>query len=272
MAKQKDCDCKIVLHKAEQVNVKNQATGKMEPKLVETTTETLVPNIKQGEIVPMLQHLETYLNRNYDILDVVTLPNAQNQHQSTFKFNIGFDHEDWIDTVAKGLKKKVKKQGHETKSHSYRVAFAIYNIDKNTPVFQQDFPQSTVVNATPIFQDIVFEKIVSMQQKMRVAVLRVLDIATDKNDPNNEKITPLYSHAFCSIMVDGTPDLRGTGMYFRNGDKSRCTKLVINSKMRSVSGGGKSYFGNQAEAVAAINNVVEEISKHNRRGLKQNGK
>ena len=277
MARLKDSEYKLVLHETEQKEVKNQRTGQTETKLVETTTDTLTPKIKQGEIVPLLQHLERYLNRKYQVLDVVRLSNGiiddpVKTSSSIIKYNIGFEHENWIDSVARRLKKKAQKQERKTKYHSYIVSFAVYNIDKIQPVFQQDFTQSTVINATPIFKDIVFEKIVNMQQKMRVAVLRVLDVATDKDNPDDKKYTPLYAHAFCSSMVDGVPDMRGTGMHFRNGDKTRCTKLVINHKVRMVSGGEKSYFGNQQEAVSAIQTIVNEISKHNRRGLKQHGK
>lgn len=220
-------------------------------------------NIESAGLIALLKEEKQSIDDNYTKIHVERIADGLKISRP-----VG-NNTEWVDRLAQTL--KLGKTRIVNNTHSYVVSFAVYKIDRLDPAFHQDFPQSYVINSTQKFQDDVFSKIVDMQQKMRVAVLRVLDVATDIDDPKNEKYTPLCAVVFYPNMIVGMPDMKKTGVRLNYNDR-RCVKLTINKKIRMKTGGMKSYFANQQDAVDAINNVVAEISKYNRRKFKTNGK
>ena len=234
------------------------------------TIDTIATNVDSLELIPLLKNIKNFIDRKYASVDIIRMDSKNQKDETKFIYKVGLD-KDWVAGVSKSLKLGQPKE--QKFSHSYIVSYAIYGLDKKSPVFQHDYPQSTVINSEKLFQNVVFEKMFDMQQKLRVAVLRVYDVTTDKDDSSDKNYTPLYSHVIYPSH-DVTPDLTGTGVHIRHnsGKHDRCTPVIFNKKIHQGIGGDKIYFVNQGDAIRAVQAVIDEIKKYGKRNLKENGK
>ena len=226
---------------------------------------TLHQNIKSTGLIALLKKEKQSIDRNYTQISVERIADGLK-----IFVNVG-GNKDWVERVAKTL--KLGQSCIAKNTHSYCVSYSIYKNDMH-PVFVIDFPQETVLKSGAQFKELVCDKMFGMQNGLRVAVLRVLDIATDKQDADNQKETPIYSHVFYPSTVLGLPDLRGTGVAIRHNTNiyDRCTPVMFNRKKRSGDGGANVYFGNQQIVMEQLDNIIDIISKYRIRSLKQNGK
>lgn len=240
------------------------------------SVDTIASNVDSLELMSFLKNIKNFIDKHYASVDIIRT-NAKKQIDTTkkeetkFMYKTGADY-DWVDKASKSLglgqSKKIRCK------HSFVVRYSIYKKDKLQPVFVQDYPQTAVVNSMPLFQDTIFEKMFGMQHNLRVAVLRVVDIAYDKDNPNTMiKEAPIYSRAIYPAS-ENVPDLVGTGVYSRQteGKYERCTPVTFNAKARTISGGEKLYFVNQPDAMGAVADVVNVIKKYGKRNLRTNGK
>lgn len=239
--------------------------------------DTIASNMDSVELMTVLKNIKSFIDKKYALVDIMRTDtndkiDSVKKESTKFMYKVGSDY-DWVDKASRAL--RVGQPRNSRCKHSFVVRYSIYKKDKLPPVFVQEYPQKTVVNCGQLFQDTVFEKMFSMQHNLRVAVLRVVDIASDKDNPNLIiKETPIYSRAIYP-SVENVPDLVGTGVYSRRkteGTYERCTPVTFNTKVRTVSGGEKLYFINQPDAINAVNDVVNVIKKFGKRSLKQNEK
>ena len=234
--------------------------------------DTIASNVDSLELMSFLKNIKNFIDKHFASVDIIRTDakkqiDTTKKEETKFMYKTGADY-DWVDKASKSLglgqSKTIRCK------HSFVVRYSIYKKDKLHPVFVQDYPQTAVVNSMPLFQDTVFEKMFGMQNNLRVAVLRVVDIAYDKDNPNTMiKETPIYSRAIYPAS-ENVPDLTGTGVRLRgNTDKKeRCTPVRFNRKIRMDIGNQKIRFGNTPEVINGINRVIEEIAKYNRRQQK----
>lgn len=227
--------------------------------------KTLAKSVDAQKLIPWLNTQESFINDNFSRISVERLKDSLKIY-----VNVGSDKK-WIDKVSGYF--KLCRKNTETKSHSYNVVCEIY-CEKLTPVCKFETAQSTVINSTQIYQNLVFEKMYTFRENFRVAVLKLVDIVTDKNNPENEVQNNLYSHAFYPFYVNGWPDLAGTGMHLKSNyrNNERFTRVNFVQKVRTGTGGQNIYFANQLEVVNTIQEIVAEISKYGTRQSRQNGK
>lgn len=238
------------------------------------SVDTIAPNVDSLELMPVLKNIKSFLDKNYATVDIIqteknSTKDIAERSEAKFTYKVG-QNSDWVNKAGRVF--KLGQQDVRQYSHSYVVYYAIYNTEQNTPVFQHEFPQSAVINSTKMFQDFVFEKLFDKQYKLRVAVLKVIDIATNKQEEADTHRSPIYSRVMYSSDCELAPVLIGTGVHIRKcSDKQfRCTPLTFNKKVRTVMGGDKQYFVNQGDAVNVIQDIVNVIKKYGKRSLKQN--
>lgn len=227
---------------------------------------TLHKNVKSGKLIPLLDADKKFIDNNFARLSVERIADG-------LKIVVNVDaNKNWVERVSKAF--KLGQPHIVTNTHSYCVSYSIYNKNDAHPIFIIDFPQETVLKSGEQFKELVCEKMFHMQHDLRVAVLRVLDVATDKSDADDQKYTPIYSHVFYPSTILGLPDLRGTGVNIRhNSDRrDRCTPVMFNRKKRTGDGSVNVYFGNQPMVMEQLDNIIDIISKRGVRSLKQNEK
>lgn len=227
--------------------------------------KTLKKSIDAQKMISWLNEQESFINDNFSKISVERI-------KDNLKIYVNVDGgKQWIDKVSGYF--KLCRKNTEKKSHCYHVVCEIY-CEKLIPVCNFETAQSTVINSTKIYQNLVFEKMYACRENFRVAVLKLVDIATDKNNPEHEVKNNLYSHAFYPFYVNGWPDLTGTGMCLKSNyrNNERFTRVNFVQKVRTDTDGQNIYFANQFEVVNTMQKIVAEISKYGTRQSKQNGK
>ena len=227
--------------------------------------KTLAKSVDAQKLISWLNTQESFINENFSKISVERVKDSLKIY-----VNVGSDKK-WIDKVSGSF--KLCRKNDTTKSHSYYVSCEIY-CEKFKPVCNFETAQANVLKSTPVFQNLVFEKMFAFRDNLRVAILRLVDIVEDKNNPENWVQNNLYAHAFYPFYVNGWPDLEGTGMHLKTHyyNKERFTRVNFASKVHTDDNGQKIYFANQLEVMNAMNEFIAEISKRGSRQSRQNGK